>query len=110
LKNGIYKRTSFKGWEYWEKDIKLYSGVYPVFRTKEELKQFCKRKRKMFYAIFLKAGDLLPTNCKHCNNEIIDSGNRVKVFPKQKLLIPLHYDCAWSSLFGDIFKIADKLH
>lgn len=77
--------------------------TYPVLRSKDELLEFMKRRRKWQMVIF--DGDLLPIKCVRCPDMIVDDANRVRVYPKEKLIVPMHYECAWDSLFEDIMKL-----
>jgi len=75
--------------------------AYPIITTKESLIEFMKRKRKSDDVIF--RGDLLPIKCTICGKMITDEKNRVRVNPKAKRIAPMHYVCAWESLFKIIY-------
>jgi hypothetical protein len=81
----------------------IYDYAYPIITTKESLIQFVKRKRKFTVVKF--DGSLLPINCSVCGKPITNDDNLIKVFPKHKRIIPMHYECAWSSLLTEIYSI-----
>jgi hypothetical protein len=75
--------------------------AYPIITSKESLIAFVKRKKKFRVVKF--GGKLLPVKCGVCGKDITNDDNLVKVFPKNKRIIPMHYYCAWTSLFTEIY-------
>lgn len=85
------------------------AGAYPELDNYTDLKEFTKRKRKKQMVIFTEHGDLLPVKCAKCKKPITTRSNRVDIYPKQKLVLPYHYECAWEVTFTALYKLADDL-
>jgi len=85
------------------------AGSYPELDNHEDVTRFVKRKRKKKMVIFTEFGDLLPVKCAGCGEPIVDRGNRVDIYPKQKLVLPYHYECAWKKTFSNIYQLMDDM-
>lgn len=75
----------------------------------DDLKSYCKYRRKP--RIVILSDDELPRKCVICG-ELIEKengGNRTKVYPKDKKVAPMHYECAWSNLLDKTSKIAQEI-
>lgn len=74
-----------------------------------DLKDYCKGKRKPRTVIL--GDDELPRKCVICGKlvEREDGGNRTKVYPENEKIAPMHYECAWESLFEKASEIAREI-
>ena len=77
---------------------------YDVINNKKELIEYCKRKRKKRMVIlgeqFVKENKVI---CAYCHKPITDNSNRTWIFPKTREILPRHYECAWNSLFSQLY-------
>jgi len=86
------------------------AASYTQLDDHADLKEFVKRKRKKQMVIFTEHGNLLPVKCAKCGKIINkEDGNRVDVYPKQKLVLPYHYECAWEVTLTALWKLADDM-
>jgi len=85
-------------------------GAYVEVDNKEDVINFMKRKRKKKTIIYRIGGDLFPVNCALCNEPITsETGNRVDIYPRQKKVVPLHYECAWKVTFAVIDRLGQRM-
>lgn len=85
-------------------------GAYVEVDNNIDVLNFMKRKRKKKVIIYRQGGDLFPVNCALCDKPITaETGNRVDVYPKQKTVLPYHYECAWRVTFSAIDQLGQRL-
>lgn len=79
-------------------------GAYHLLDSWADLAGF-KRCRKVQSFILSDEGvEKIAPKCNVCKKTItVKGGNRAEYFPKTKRVRIMHYECAWSSLFADIY-------
>ena len=80
-------------------------GAYDGFDGLQEVKSHYKRCRKLQCFILSKSCiNKESITCTICNKPITEKcGNRCEYHPKSKKIACMHYECAWQSIFLNIF-------
>ena len=91
---------------------------YDTFRTtKAAAKKYRRCRIPQYYILVDNCRQLDKIICPTCKRSIADDpakcksyrGNRAIYYPARKKSIVQHYTCAWSSLFQDLFELANYM-
>lgn len=87
---------------------KKKEGAYDRIDSKADISKFIKRRRKMHMVILSeKFVKKYKPSCERCGKRItVRQGNRTNIYPGGRV-VPMHYECAWGSVFAGIAKLSD---
>lgn len=94
----------------WQSLGELRARAYPLVTDLSTLASECKRKRKVFH--FIATVDAIrnhPIDCPVCKKAIEPAeSNRGEFHPKYNDFVVMHYECAWSAIFAEMFRQHDR--
>jgi hypothetical protein len=91
-------------------------GAYDGFDSVREAAVHYRRCRTRKHFILSAEGAAAKRpRCPVCRKPVVDNANRCELLPgnrragRRTRVAVMHYDCAWSALFRDILRLADRM-